>query len=156
VHAGRVIGVVSDVDGQPVIGATVELAATRDEILRATTDARGRLEIDDVPPGKYASRFSYIITVIRGPMVRVTAGRTTNLFERDAFGLAGPAAVPICADVWGQWPPTAASPDLRPEKTGNLRLIPCEVLCTLARLVDTDGERARRWCGKVQDGAQPG
>lgn len=87
VDFGRVIGTVSDSEGNPLMGATVllmgpHLGATEtigSMIERVTTDAQGRFSIEHLAPGWYSLR---IVSATRVPAmrdrVRVAAGETTK------------------------------------------------------------------------------
>ena len=78
-NAQRILGTITDGQSEmPLIGATVELLL--DTPRGATTDADGRYELTDVPPGRHTLRLSYLGYETQTiPNVLVTAGKDVIL-----------------------------------------------------------------------------
>lgn len=75
---GKIAGtVVSAETVEPVPGATVVIVGTQ---LGTATNARGEYSVENIPPGSYDVRASFVgMQTHTNPAIRVSAGHTTHL-----------------------------------------------------------------------------
>lgn len=97
---GALAGTVHDSTGVPIEGATVLVASPLGQAYIAETDANGRYQIADVPPGRYvpiAGKRAYDDAVSRrcaGPLCRRQAATIRPGAETEGIDFALPAASP--------------------------------------------------------------